>query len=418
METPLTSLENRVETLRKCIFLAGLDEGVLQELATRAETLRVPGGETIVTRGESGSAMYFIVSGSVRVHDGEVTWATLGQGEVFGEMAVLDSEVRSASVTTLDDTLLLSVERDVFYEALSNDSSAFKAVLRSVLQREREIVDEIKTRSAKLLAYEKELEIGRRIQADFLPGTIPEVEGWEVSPWFEAAREVAGDFYDVFKLENSPYVAVVIGDVCDKGVGAALFMTLFRSLIRASSLYGCMDASIGAGGAEGDAGEPGQILLNSLLTTNRYIATTHAGSSMFASVFFALLDPRTGELIYINAGHEAPMIFRHDGDVDLLDITGGVVGLFPVANYGVQTDKLNPGDLVFAYTDGINEAKNLTGEQFSDERILQTATTAPRQTQAFLETMLDAVKTFVAGAEQSDDITMLALRKLPPGSED
>lgn len=417
METPLTALENRIETLRKCEFLGGLGPAVLSDLAERAEILRVPGGETIVTRGESGSAMYFVVTGGVRIHDGEVTWATLGAGEVFGEMAVLDSEVRSASVTTLDDSQLLSVERDVFYEALANDPGAFKAVLRSVLQREREIVDEIKTRSTKLLAYEKELEIGRRIQADFLPAAIPEIDKWELASWFEAAREVAGDFYDVFRLENSPYVAIVIGDVCDKGVGAALFMTLFRSLIRASSLYGCKDASIDAG-SETDAGSPGQILINSLLTTNRYIATTHAGSSMFASVFFGLLDPQSGQLVYINAGHEAPMIFRADGDTDLLEITGGVVGLFPVAQYEVQVTRLDEGDLFFSYTDGINEAKNPTGEQFGDERILETAAAAPRDTEAFLEAMLGAVKSFAAGAEQSDDITMLAIRYLPRVGED
>jgi len=241
METPLTSTVNKIETLRKCSFLAGLDERVLSELAAKAEMLRVASGETVITRGESGSTMYFIISGRARVHDGEVTWAFIEKGEVFGEMAVLDSEVRSATVTTESDSLLLSIGRDVFYEALSTDANAFKAVLHAVLRREREIVHEIKARSTKLLSYQKEMEIGRRIQADFLPHSVPEIENWEIAAWFEAAREVAGDFYDVFRLKTSSHIAIVIGDVCDKGVGAALFMTLFRSLIRASSLYGYMD---------------------------------------------------------------------------------------------------------------------------------------------------------------------------------
>lgn len=412
METPLTSIENRVETLKLCSFLSGLDDAVLSDLATKAETLRAGTGETIVTRGEAGSKMYFIVSGEVRVHDGEVTWATMQSGEVFGEMAVLDSEVRSASVTTESDTLLLSIERDVFYQALANDPGAFKAVLRSVLQREREIVNEIKTRSTKLLAFEKEMEIGRRIQADFLPKKLPTVENWEIAAWFEAAREVAGDFYDVFKLKTSPHLAIVIGDVCDKGVGAALFMTLFRSLIRATSLYGCMDSVADSSAPENNASLTSQILLNSLHTTNRYIATTHAGSSMFASVFFGLLDPATGELAYVNAGHEAPMIFRKSGEVDVLDITGGVVGLFPAANYSVETAKLNPGDLIFSYTDGINEAKDLDGEQFNDDRILQAAAAKDNTTETFLKIMLDAVCDFRGEAVQSDDITMLALKYL------
>ena len=400
------------------MFLSGLDETVLNDLAASAETLRVAHGETIITRGEAGSTMYFIISGGARVHDGEVTWANIGAGDVFGEMAVLDSEVRSASVTTESDSLLLSIERDVFYDALSNDPAAFKAVLHAVLQRERDIVNEIKTRSTKLLAFEKEMEIGRRIQADFLPASIPAIENWQVSAWFQAAREVAGDFYDVFNLKTSSHLAIVIGDVCDKGVGAALFMTLFRSLIRASTLYGYTDSTLINADSGNTGGSMAEILFNSVKTTNRYIATTHSGSSMFASVFFGLLDPQTGELTYVNAGHESPIIFRQNGATDLLDITGGVLGLFPAANYAVATTRLNPGDLLFTYTDGVNEAKNLAGELFSDERILQVAAPESNHTQAFLDIMLDAVNQFRGDAAQSDDITMLALRFLPTKTAD
>jgi len=418
METPMTTTVDKIETLRKCLFLVGLKEHVLSELAARAETLRVASGETIITRGEHGSTMYFIISGRARVHDGEVTWAHINKGEVFGEMAVLDSEVRSATVTTESDSLLLSIGRDVFFDALASDPDAFKAVLRAVLQREREIVHEIKNRSTKLLSYQKEMEIGRRIQADFLPGSIPVIDNWEVAAWFEAAREVAGDFYDIFRLKTSPHVAIVIGDVCDKGVGAALFMTLFRSLIRASSLYGYTDptlveSTLAETGSQNTGGAPADVLLNSILTTNRYIATTHAGSSMFASVFFGLLNPENGELIYVNAGHEAPMIFRKNGETEILDITGGVMGLFPAASFTIKSVSLNEGDLIFTYTDGVNEAKNLDGEQFGDERILETAAPEGNNTETFLKIMLDGVRNFRGEAEQSDDITMLALKYLP-----
>jgi len=413
METPLTSTINKIETLRKCAFLDGLKETILNDLAARAETLRVASGEAIITRGEAGSTMYFIISGSARVHDGEVTWANIEKGEVFGEMAVLDSEVRSATVTTQSDCLLLSIERDVFYDALASDSGAFKAVLHAVLQREREIVQEIKTRSTKLLSYQKEMEIGRRIQADFLPASVPEIDNWEVAAWFEAAREVAGDFYDIFKLKTSSHIAIVIGDVCDKGVGAALFMTLFRSLIRASALYGYTDSAMADTVPDDTSGGAASVLLNSIMTTNRYIATTHAGSSMFASVFFGLLNPETGKLTYVNAGHEAPIIFRSGGEAEILEITGGVIGLFPAARYTVETVTLNEGDLIFTYTDGVNEAKNLAGEQFSDARILETAAPEAIGTESFLKIMLDGVRKFRGEAEQSDDITMLALKYLP-----
>jgi len=385
---------------------------VLSQLAAKAEALSVAAGETIITKGDTGSTMYFIISGEAQVNDGEVILAALNTGDVFGEMAVLDAEVRSASVTTESDCLLLSIERDVFYEALSTDPEAFKAVIHAVLHREREIIHDVQTRSMKLLSYEKEMEIGRRIQADFLPKSVPDLESWEIGACFEAAREVAGDFYDVFELKTSPHLAIVIGDVCDKGVGAALFMTLFRSLIRASSLYG-MGSTLVDAGSENAANSAGEVLLNTMHTTNRYIATTHAGSSMFASVFFGLLNTQTGKLHYINAGHEAPMIFRKTGDTELLDITGGVVGLFPAANYEVQTVALNQGDLVFTYTDGVNEAKNMEGEQFSEERILKTAAPDSIDIDTFLSIMLDSVCLFRGEADQSDDITMLAFKYLP-----
>lgn len=413
METPLASTASKIETLKRCAFLNGLAESVLANIAAGSETLQISSDETIITLGEPGSTMYFLISGQVRVHAGEVTWATIEAGEVFGEMAVLDAEVRSASVTAERDSLLLSVERDVFYHALSTDPGAFKAVLHSVLQREREIVHEIKTRTTKLIAFEKELEIGRQIQADFLPENLPDIEGWEIASHFEAAHEVAGDFYDVFKLKTSQHLVIVIGDVCDKGVGAALYMTLFRSLIRATCLYGFMNSMLDKANSSDADDAVTKILLNSIGTTNRYIATTHSNSSMFASVFIGLLDPATGELSYVNAGHEPPMIFRSHGEVKRLKNTGGVLGLFPFAKHTVETTKLHSGDLIFTYTDGVNEAKNAEGEQFTDDRILETATATEHDVGAFLNNMFEAVRAFRGEAEQSDDITMLALRYLP-----
>ena len=354
--------------------------------------------------------MYFIMSGKVRVHDGEVIMAYLGEGEIFGEMAVLDQDVRSASVTAESDVILLSLEREVLFNAISTNPDSFQSILRAVLQRERRIVQDVKARSLQLLAYEKELEIGRRIQADFLPEAVPEIENWEIASYFEAAREVAGDFFDVFKLKTGNYVGIVIGDVCDKGVGAALFMTLFRSLIRASSLYGFMQEAPVETDSDNDSAHASQVLENSVMTTNRYIATTHRKSSMFASVFFGLFDPHNGKLIYINAGHEAPIIFRQDGSHELLDITGGVLGLFPGANFNVATAQLNEGDLLFTYTDGVNEAKNEKGEQFTERRILEYAAPEGNSPEKFLGLMLDHVKEFRGTAAQSDDITMLALK--------
>ena len=403
-------LEQKTKILRSCQFLAGAQEDILLALANESGLLEIPGGNTVVTKGDAGSTMYFIASGKARVHDGDVILKYLSEGEVFGEMAVLDSDVRSATVTTETDSKLISLERDALWRTVSQSPEALKSIITSVLQRERNIVRDVTTRTEQLQAYEKELEIGRRIQADFLPEYVPEIENWEIASYFEAAREVAGDFYDVFELKSGKYLAIVIGDVCDKGVGAALFMTLFRSLIRATCQYGMLSQETDLDDASPEHMK--EVLQKSVELTNGYIATTHSKSSMFASVFFGVLDTDSGELFYVNGGHESPVIFRAGGEYDVLEVTGGVLGLFPWANFSIASAQLNPGDFIFTYTDGVNEAKNESGDQFTDERIFEMKDISWNDGNEFLNEILRRIHAFRGDAAQSDDITMLALRYL------
>jgi len=403
-------LEKKIEILKKCDFLAGAEEKILVALAEESCIQEILKGEAVVTKGDQGSTMYFIASGNVRVHDGDAVLAYLNEGQIFGEMAVLDSDVRSASVTAESNSVLLCLERDALWRTVSQSAEALRSIISSVLQRERSIVHDVTTRTEQLRAYEKELEIGRRIQADFLPEYVPELENWEIASFFDAAREVAGDFYDVFEIKPGNYLAMVIGDVCDKGVGAALFMTLFRSLIRATCQSGLLNND-----AELEDASPEQmkkILLQSIMTTNSYIATTHSKSSMFASVFFAVVDLDSGSLYYINGGHESPVIFRADGGYDILEVTGGVLGLFPWANYSIATTQMNKGDLIFAYTDGINEAKSERGDQFTEERIFNMEGGSWANGKEFLDEILKQIYAFRGSAAQSDDITMLAVQNL------
>ena len=145
-----------------------------------------------------------------------------------------------------------------------------------------------------LKGLERELEIGREIQMGFLPEELPQADGWEIAAYLKAAREVAGDFYDAFMLPDGT-IGLVVADVCDKGVGAALFMTLFRSLIRAAA------TTDGFGESAGSTAEV--RLQHTIELTNNYIAETHGSTGMFATVFFGILDPRSGLLTYINGGH-------------------------------------------------------------------------------------------------------------------
>ncbi len=251
-------------------------------------------------------------------------------------------------------------------------------------------------------ALEREFEIGRNIQAGFLPDEIPQPNGWEIAASLKSAREVAGDFYDVFNLPKNR-VGVVIADVCDKGLGAALFMTLFRSLLRAVSnidLYARAESSALDASAT--------RLRNAVTLTNNYIAETHGNTGMFATVFFGILDLPTSTLTYINCGHLPPIILNKDGVKWSLKLTGPAVGAILDAEYDIKEVKLDHGDLFFAYTDGLTE--NPSGEIFDIGKFLPLLT-EEQALSSILEQILKQVEPQAEGGKQFDDITMLALRR-------
>lgn len=245
----------------------------------------------------------------------------------------------------------------------------------------------------------RELEIGRRIQAGFFPEELPRAAGWELAAYFSSAREVAGDFYDAFTLPGN-LVALVVGDVCDKGVGAALFMALFRSLFRAISeqrFSGTCD--------------PSDALHSTLTATNDYIARTHGSANMFATVFFAVLDTHAGSLRYINAGHEAPTVVSPAGSVrERLTRTGPAVGIFPAVPFEVARTSLQPGETLFAFTDGVIDMRNAAGDEFSESRLLELLSTPAPAADALLSRVRSALATHADGEPAFDDVTMLALR--------
>jgi serine phosphatase RsbU (regulator of sigma subunit) len=217
-----------------------------------------------------------------------------------------------------------------------------------------------------LKGLERELDIAREIQQGFLPAELPHVDGWGLAAHFQAAREVAGDFYDAFMLADGRLVFFV-GDVCGKGVGAALFMTLFRSLIRITANQDYFEHTENAGTSFFTA----EHLQHALMLTNNYIAETHHASGMFATLFFGILDPHSGRLMYINGGHEPPLIVRSGNVRESLRKTGPAVGAIPGCHFDVQIVQLDPGEMFFAFTDGAPEAKDPRGEFFGHERLLQ-----------------------------------------------
>jgi phosphoserine phosphatase RsbU/P len=246
---------------------------------------------------------------------------------------------------------------------------------------------------------ERELEIGRQIQRGFLPERLIEVPGWEVAVRFEPARQVAGDFYDTFRLPDGR-MALVVADVCDKGVGAALFMAIFRSLTR-----------VFAAGTD-DPTDPHAVLRRTVLGVNDYIATTHSRANMFATIFLGVLDPATGALHYVNAGHDAPLLIGRHGGCARLPPTGPAVGLFPGMEFGVEARTIAPGDLLLGFTDGVTDARGEDGTPFGEARLLAALRGAEPAATA-LERVMAAVALHAGVEPAFDDVTLLALRRLP-----
>lgn len=256
-----------------------------------------------------------------------------------------------------------------------------------------------------LKSLERELEIGREIQAGFLPKEIPQPDGWHIQAYFQAAREVAGDFYDVFEVSPGK-LGLLLGDVTDKGVGSALYMALYRSLLRATLLADSLSDDL----QPADCLAPDECLLRAVRLVNSYICSTH-DAAMFATLFFGILDTGSGGLSYVNAGHDPPCLMRANTIKEKIKSTGPIVGAIEEAEYRVETLTLEPGDTLVLYSDGIPDAQDVAGEMFGGERfraLLQADGQPPTET---FTAVLAALDKHIGGASQFDDITLLMVSR-------
>lgn len=247
------------------------------------------------------------------------------------------------------------------------------------------------------LAHElvaRELAVAGQIQASFLPPTLPTLPGWELAARLQPARETSGDFYDAFALPDGR-LGLLVADVADKGMGAALVMALSRTLLRTYAFE--------------YPTQPDHVLQ---VTNHRILTDTQA--DLFVSVFYAVLDPDSGMLTYANAGHNPPFLLRRQetGRAELLTRTGMVLGVMADVTWEAAVIALQPGDTVVIYSDGVSDALNERGEFFGDER-LQALVEQRRHSPAteLLDTLLAAQQDFTGSAPRFDDATLLILQR-------
>jgi phosphoserine phosphatase RsbU/P len=286
-------------------------------------------------------------------------------------------------------------------------SSALHSIfLLMEVRRQTAVLSEANAELEKLRAKEhdllekinRELEQGRKIQRGFLPQKLPDVPGWEIAASFVPARAVSGDFYDTFLLGEKT-MAFVIADVCGKDVSAALFMALICTLIRIHS------ERIFAQG-----GNP----LDAVAIINDYIMRHYSQTKerqMYTTIFFGLLDVDRGVLNFCNAGHYAPVLVTGAGAVHRLEPTGPAVGLIEGVDFKTASTEIPPEGLLCTFTDGVTDARDPQREQFTFNKLFEIIKWNAGSASEKLKQIETALSDHIQGAEPSDDITILVLRR-------
>jgi sigma-B regulation protein RsbU (phosphoserine phosphatase) len=324
----------------------------------------------------------------------------------------IDFVSKDGSLHTAEGSIALIREED-------GNPIGFRSILLDITDRKQKETTIIRAKKQ----AEKELEIAREIQFSFLVDDYPQPEGWEIATHIRPARQVSGDFYDVFPITASKQVAFVMADVCDKGVGAAMYMAIFRSLFRAYADQQYIMRWAGVPQANREESVTGTFrrdailasgapsLKNAIDLTNNYIATHHSKSNMFATVFFGLLDPATGELLYINAGHEPAFVFSGAQLKQRLEPTGPAVGMLPDMEFKIGHLTFSRGDSLILYTDGVTDALSPTEEPFTDTRLIEASASPTPSAQGRIQNIMAAVNAHIADRDQYDDITLMAVQR-------
>ncbi len=240
----------------------------------------------------------------------------------------------------------------------------------------------------------QELEFAGRIQASLLPNEMPRMDGWEVAVTLLPARETSGDYFDIIPLSDGR-IGILIADVADKGLGAALYMALSRTLIRTYALE--YEAS------------PDIVFFSA----NRRILQD-ARVNLFVTAFYGILDPQSGTLLYANAGHHPPLLLSpaNGGAIRALTATGMPIGIDEEATWTQMSMRIEPGEMLVLYTDGIPDAENGDGAVFKERKLIEIVqANMGVSAQEMQRAILEAVQNFVGDAPQFDDITLLVIRR-------
>jgi sigma-B regulation protein RsbU (phosphoserine phosphatase) len=411
---------NTLVDLRQIPLFASLSEAVLTDLAKEVHVQEAGAGEMLLREGECGDRLLIILDGALEVIKAhgtpdERSLGRPGVGEIVGEISLLEPEgSRTASVRAISAARLLVLTREDFDRLLLRAPAPAIQVLRILSNRLRNAdeaaIRDLHHKNQQLaLAYERlqaaqeqlvekerlerELQVARRIQESMLPDVLPELPDFDFGAVICPARAVGGDLYDVFLLDEGR-AAVVIGDVSDKGVPAALFMAQARSLVRAVAA-------------------PDKTPTEVVNRLNQLLLDMNA-MGLFITLLYGVVDREAHKFTYTRAGHEIPLLFdASHSSISIEPGKGRLLGVFPDTRLEEQTIPLSPGATMFLFTDGAADAIDANGKRFGYERLESTVCASlGGSAQAVCDRVLTSLQSFRGETPQVDDITLVAVKAL------
>lgn len=358
---------------------------------------------TILKPGDSNNEVLIVLEGRLKVYidyPGTGEHIEIGPGECVGEMSVIDNSAASAYVIAEEDVSYLIVDAASFLNRVINIPNVARNLISALSERMRHNNEQIIRRARKEIELEqvhRELQLARSIQKSLLPKEplLPGDTRLNCAGRMCAAREVGGDFYDIFALD-SKRIFFVIADVCGKGLPAALFMVRALAALRAQS-----------GQANKSINYTEQVVTH----LNQQLCT-YNDSKQFLTAFCGTLDLETMTLHYVNAGHNAPVLALGEKPFCYLnEPINPIVGIIDGIEYIAGEIKLTPGSILLMYTDGVTEAEDVNGNMLGDERLLDCLNSAPsRKASHLIDSVFTEIREYTTKTPQSDDITFLAIQ--------
>jgi sigma-B regulation protein RsbU (phosphoserine phosphatase) len=392
----------RVGLVASLPICSGISRDALEPILSRCEVQDLSPGEVLLSPERENHHLFLLLDGRLRVHldavDGEEGFP-IDPGECIGDISIIDGMAPSAWVVAEGPARVLAIYEEIVWSDLIKIPGMARNFMRQLADRMRQRTNEMQLaleHELRLEHLERELAIAHDIQTLILPprgSLLPRHPQVDISAMMSPAREVGGDFYDVFALD-ARRVCIAIGDVSGKGVPAALFMVRAMTLLRAEMMN------------NGD-------LADAFTSLNRMLCADNV-TSMFVTMLVVFLDVTTGAYELVNGGHNRPLVATAGNGYDYLELPDGLVlGVEKNASYETARGVLARNDVLVLYTDGVAEARNRDQDFYSMERLMRYLDHAgARRAAEVVDAIVEDVEAFADNAPQSDDITLVALRYL------